>query len=394
MAINKNIILTQLDSAFDLFVNDSAEALELLQLIDAVNSISPWKEREFANYYDSIAALPLDSNLEGMTAIIQSFGMNNGLYLNTGSDWELLINLDSDRKAFPGDDFAFTSGGASGSRLTTIDRYPFASEGTATTIGNLAVARNFVAGNSSQSDGFVAGGSPGRLSIEKFSFAASADGAIVGDLSKTITQQAASSSEHYGYLTSRSNLPVGVGTGEIQKFRFSSETSGIHSADLATYTNQYGRAGHSSLTHGYSSGGYTPSYGYQHRVERFSFQTDNDAVHVGNLSVSRNYAAGISSEVAGFTSGGQINSQISIRNEIYKFPFASDAISSANIGTLGTARMNAAGVSSFTFGYTMGGSEPVVSNLVDKFPFANPFVSSLDVGDLSQSKSTHAGHQV
>jgi hypothetical protein len=394
MAINKNIILNHLDSAFDLFVNDSADALELLQLIDAVNSISPWQERSYTNYYDSIAALPLDSNLEGMTAVIQSYGMNNGLYLNTGSSWDLLLDFDYLRSAFPGDNYGFTSGGADGSRLSNIDKWSFASEGTATNHGDLTTARNNISGNSSQTDGYTAGGQPGITSIEKFSFVnATSDGTVVGDLSRNLYQTSASSNENNGYLTNRGVGPY-VTNAEIHKFIFSSQTSGAHSADLTTSAIQYGRAGHSSLTHGYASGGYSPTYGYSSTIERFAFQNDANAVDIGNLNEARNYATGISSEVEGYVTGGYLNSPIAnIRNEIFKFPFANDAVSSANIATLDTARYGAAGSSSLSNGYTMGGSEPVSSKLVDKFPFANPFVSALDVGDLYLAKAFHAGHQ-
>jgi len=394
MAINKNIIVNHLDSAFDLFVNDSADALELLQLIDAVNSISPWQERSYTNYYDSIAALPLDSNLEGMTAVIQSYGMNNGLYLNTGSSWDLLLDFDYVRSAFPGDNYGFTSGGADGSRLSNIDKWPFASEGTAVNHGDLTTARNNISGNSSQTDGYTAGGQPGIISIEKFSFVnATSDGTVVGDLSRNLYQTSASSNENNGYLTNRGVGPY-LTNAEIHKFIFSSETRGVHSADLSSTAVQYGRAGHSSLTHGYASGGYSPTYGYSSTIERFAFENDANAVDIGNLNESRNYATGISSEIDGYTTGGYINSPItSIRNEIFKFPFANDTVSSANIATLDTARYGAAGSSSLSNGYTMGGSEPVSSKLVDKFPFANPFVSALDVGDLFLSRAFHAGHQ-
>lgn len=393
MAINKNIILNHLDSAFDLFVDDSADALELLQLIDAVNSISPWQERSYTNYYDSIAALPLDSNLEGMTAIIQSYGMNNGLYLNTGGTWDLLLDFDYARSAFPGDNSGYTSGGADTSQLSNIDKWPFASEGTAANHGDLTTARNNVSGNSSQTDGYTAGGQPALTSIEKFSFTNVTGGSVVGDLARNLYQTSASSNENNGYLTNRGVGPYTT-EAEVHRFVFSSETSGAHTADLTTSAYQYGRAGHSSLTHGYSSGGYSPAFGYSHTIERFAFENDANGVDIGNLVGARLYATGISSEIDGYTAGGQVNNPISSnRNEIYKFPFANDTVSSSQIGTLDTARIGAAGSSSLSNGYTMGGSEPVSSKLVDKFPFANPFVSALDVGDLYVARAFHAGHQ-
>lgn len=394
MAINKNIILNHLDSAFDSFARDSSDALELLQLIDAVKSISPWQDRGSIKLYDSIGGLPLDSNLEGMTAVIQSFGSNNGLYLNTGATWELLLDFDSDRPVFPGTTFGFTSGGNDGAnRITNIDKFSFSTEGTATDHGDLNTARNNIAGNSSKSDGYVAGGNPGLTSIEKFSFSGTAvSSTLVGDISKNIYSQGAASTEYHGYLSSLGDGPIST-FGHLEKFRFSSDVTGIHSADLAVNASYYARTGHSSSSHGYFSGGYY--VGYRTNIERFPFSNDNNSVLVGNISPARAYAAGQSSLTHGYTSGGITLSPISPRrNEIDKWSFANDTTSSSNVGTLDTARSSSAGVSSTTNGYTMGGSEPIVSRLVDKFPYANPFVSAIDVGDLFIAKSTHAGHQV
>ena len=65
-----------------------------------------------------------------------------------------------------------------------IDRWSFSSDGDATDVGNLTVARHSQAGSSSTTYGYCAGGSGPSNVIDKWAFAsATVNASDVGDLS-------------------------------------------------------------------------------------------------------------------------------------------------------------------------------------------------------------------
>ena len=91
-------------------------------------------------------------------------------------------------------DHGYTSGGFAptlpgSSYSNVIDKFPFAADGNATDVGDLTAARNAMAGSSSGSSGYNAGGSePTNVNvIEKFSFAVDGNSSDVADL--TVSQR-------------------------------------------------------------------------------------------------------------------------------------------------------------------------------------------------------------
>jgi hypothetical protein len=69
--------------------------------------------------------------------------------------------------------------------ISTIDKFPFATDANATDVGDLTQARNVPAGQSSTSSGYVSGGNLGPLNtIDKFPFATDANATDVGDLTQ------------------------------------------------------------------------------------------------------------------------------------------------------------------------------------------------------------------
>ena len=140
---------------------------------------------------------------------------------------------------------------------------------------------------------------------------------------------------------------------------------------------------------GYSSGGYRPTA--SDVIEKFPFASDGPSTDVGNLTLARGGAAGQSSTVSGYTSGGGYP----YVNPIDKFPFASDS-NATDVGDLTIARGAPAGQSSTVSGYSSGGrpSHPSgVTNRIDKFPFASD-TNATDVGNLTAGITTAAGQQV
>ena len=70
-----------------------------------------------------------------------------------------------------------------------IDKFPFASDGNATDVGDLVGPRNNMAGQSSADNGYASGGRDGSNTdmIQKFPFASDNNAADVGDLTQVRT---------------------------------------------------------------------------------------------------------------------------------------------------------------------------------------------------------------
>jgi len=77
----------------------------------------------------------------------------------------------------------YTSGGHRPS-LTTIDKFPFASDSNATDVGDITVARFSMAGQSSTASGYTSGGYETINIIDKFPFASDGNATDVGDLTQ------------------------------------------------------------------------------------------------------------------------------------------------------------------------------------------------------------------
>jgi hypothetical protein len=195
-----------------------------------------------------------------------------------------------------------------------------------------------------------------------------------------------------GY-TSGGRLPADVSLNTIDKFPFAADGNATDVGDLTLITRD--TAGQSSTTHGYTSGGYNGTTGYD-VIAKFSFVADANATDVGNLTQGRYVATGQSSSESGYTSGGLANIDI-----IDKFPFVADT-NATDVGNLTVGRKALSGQNSKTHGYNSGGltGNPTVNggmeNTIDKFPFATDG-NATDVGDLTiytgalagQSSTTH-----
>jgi hypothetical protein len=281
------------------------------------------------------------------------------------------------------------------------DRYPFASDTDAVSIGNaLITTRELSAAASSTTHGYVAGGSVVaptiRNQIEKFTFAASTTSSDVGDLDSTKRGASGSQSATHGYFSGGSNTsPVTAPSmsNVIQKVPFSTDENASDVGDLTQA--RFGiNGGQSSETHGYASGGRVspPNFGNT-TIDKFPFSTDANATDVGDVLFT-SMVAGQSSVDNGYLAGGYGDPSPAgetYRNAIQKFPFATDA-NATDVGDLTQGRYGAAGSSSATNGYSMGGWLPGVSNVIDKFPFSTD-TNATDVGNLAQSRYGGGGAQ-
>ena len=294
---------------------------------------------------------------------------------------------------FQGSVSGYTSGGFSDPQTyrNTIDKFAFATDGNATDVGDLTLARASVAGQSSTESGYTSGGSnPSQPTaaqniIDKFPFAADGNATDVGDLTSVRQRFAGQSSAVSGYSSG------GITPGSynvIDKFPFSADANATDVGDLTQA--RYDLTGQSSTVSGYSSGGYANT-----TIDKFPFAADTNATDVGDLTVARRFTAGQSSAESGYNSGGDAPPFTAV-NSIDKFPFATDA-NATDVGDLTQARMNTTGQSSTESGYSSGGkttpSDSSMVNTIDKFPFAAD-ANATDVGDLTQTRYDSAGQQV
>ena len=149
---------------------------------------------------------------------------------------------------------AYTSGGYENAPTPTfspngpfsnkVQKWPFASDGNATDVGDLTVARAWLAGTSSGDNGYAMGGrdpssptggpSGSTNVIDKFAFASDGNATDVGDLIASLQQNGGISSRTHGYLITATGSPgEGVNSQAITKMGFASESHANTPASLA-----------------------------------------------------------------------------------------------------------------------------------------------------------------
>jgi len=312
-----------------------------------------------------------------------------------------------DTRNFLGESFGYVAAGADESVtcIDTIQRFPLASDSTASDVGELSVVREGSAGVSSTEAGYSV-----SLDVHKFIFSNETQAKDVGELCDSLYRMAGHSSisNAKGFTSGgndRSSPGSGWGTSTccdtIHSFPFTSDTTATDVGELSGARNA--PVGHSSPTHGYAAGGgacssgggvyFTTNYDI---IDKFSFSSVGTATDIGELTCERSHGSGQSSLEHGYTSGGNY----SIRSTIYynmidKFPFASDT-NAADVGDTITNISCTSGQSSTVSGYITGGrcNNPVTAgDTIQKFPFAAD-VNSSDVAELAENNRAGSGHQV
>jgi hypothetical protein len=376
------IIQRKIDAA------DSTSATQdLLYLLSAVRQ----GDGSSLELYDSTGAFPDLTDSAADTEMIGYKLDSDRLYFNVGV-WKgkTLPPPPPVPYSFQGSNFGYTSGGGPAAS-NVIDKFSFTSDGNASDVGDLTVARYQPSGQSSSASGYSSGGYGPVASnvIDKFSFPSDGNATDVGDLATARQYLTGQSSSENGYAS-------GGGTPTysniIEKFPFATDANATDVGDLTA--TKGGPSGQSSTVSGYTSGGTVSPY--SDIIDKFPFATDANASDVGNLTVARDYLAGQSSSENGYSSGGRnpaAGSPGSTLNIIDKFPFASDA-NASDVGDLTRATDGPIGQSSTVSGYTSAGSilGGARTNTIDKFPFASD-ANATDVGDLTEVKEYAAGQQ-
>ena len=325
----------------------------------------------------------------------------NRANVSAGGNVSWFVPLLDGASTFQGSVSGYTSGGTPGP-LNTIDKFPFATDTNATDVGDLSVSTSFASGQSStthgyHSAGFVSPAFPGSsISIQKFSFSNDGNATSIGNLIRLLGFRyfnTGHSSQTNGYVSGGTSAPPGTTINNIDKFPFAIDSNAIYVGNLSSV--RYGVTGQSSTTHGYSCGGYNSAPTKEtNTIDKFPFSSDTNATDIGDLSQARNYSSGQSSTTHGYNSGGAKDSPpTAIYNTIDKFPFASDS-NATDVGDLSTTSKNSTGQSSTTSGYSSGVYSPPSpsANIIEKFPFSSDTNAS-DIADLTQARHGSTGQQ-
>lgn len=304
-----------------------------------------------------------------------------------------------------GTNYTFAIGGSEPSTpvyYTDIDRFPFAADNPAVSVGAMSATIRSGAGNQSQINGYHSGGdgTPGAYvitsAIQKFAFSSPVSVSGVGNLTAVRYRIAGASSATAGYCMGgivsvpSNSLSVSV----IDKFPFVAEYFCTFSGDL-TANMAGGSGGVSSTEAGYATGGINPNLSSSYAIiQKFKFANDGDTIHVGDLTTARGLTSSASSPVAGYTMGGLLSPTLRYK-VIDKFPYTNEGLATT-VGDLSNYVSGASGSSSTTNGYLLGGlkgtgvsgAPPIVTiSSVDKFPFASD-TNATYVLDLARAKTT------
>lgn len=175
--------------------------------------------------------------------------------------------------------YGYVCGGSQidGSR---IEKVSFTTDGGATDVGSLVIARSYMMGSSSSEYGYNSGSldpvvNTGKI-IDKFSFVSGGNAFTSGYLTEAMLWGAGLSSATYGYAAGN--------TRNIDKFPFAGEANGKVIGDLFSTLDgnlfQY-PSGHSSTEYGYVTGGLKPTR--VDNIEKFWFVSETVGTQVGNL---------------------------------------------------------------------------------------------------------------
>jgi hypothetical protein len=296
-----------------------------------------------------------------------------------------------------GNVYGFTSTGANGpTYLSSIDRFPFTTDGDATTSGVATITGGTYAasGNSSRDSGFITGGvrtGAFTLRIERFSFTAPVTSTNTGNLSGSARGiMAGGSSSVNGYTSSGWYSPGP--SNRIDKFPFSTASNATNIGTLAVSTAATG--GISGPINGYVVGGFSGPTTIVSQIQKYSFSTDTNAATVAQMDtpIAGSGYSGVQSGINGYFAGSTPPITPGIALYIYKFPFASDT-TGANIGNLVAAAPEMAGSSSQVSGYMTGYTNPTGTGRgIQKFPFSTDS-NATSVGSLTVRRERAAGHQ-
>ena len=242
--------------------------------------------------------------------------------------------------------------------------------------------------------GYAAGGTPATNGIQRFAFASGTqDAGDIGDMTGTRTNGAAWSSLTHGF--SAGGYKGGPATDSMEKFSFAATSTSTDIGNL-TETRTFPIGYHDAakavgyITCGGLVGGLTATQ------EKYSFDGGGNTSLTNSLTVARSACAATQTATSGYTIGGHILNTTP-QNIIEKTSFASDTVSTYS-GTLSNASGTSIvvrhpnAVASLTHFYVCGGYANAIAHKDDiwKFSFASEG-SGTDIANLTTVDRTNAG---
>ena len=268
-----------------------------------------------------------------------------------------------------------------------IQKYSFSSNTGGNDLGNLTRVSYIVAGCSSDTYGYQAGGL-NVSTIDKFQFATLNNASSHGSLTAVRHSVCATNNGTHGFAAGGQSFQA-----SIEKYAFASNTTAAAHGNLTEASNA--RMGCSSETHGFAGGGYNNGLSptFRTTIDKFAFASNTTAAGHGNLATLRSNGSATSSTTDGYMASGANNGGDQL--VIEKVSFASNTTAS-NHGNLTNARDGLASSSEMYNGYSAGGQKNsgpgnAANNVIDKFVYAST-TTAVDHGDLAQGSFAASGH--
>ena len=200
-------------------------------------------------------------------------------------------SYDSTRAYVSGGRFQGVVGGPPAGHINhkNIQTFLFANNSSNTNHGDLTVINNHSGSCSSKTHGYVCGGTITNGGIDKFAFASSGGSRMPGDLNGGVAtirfsfSSSGHSSDTRGYLAGGD-----AQNSTIDSFSYASDSAaGTGNGNLVV--GVYTQAGSTSTTHGFLAGRDTSN---QNIIQKFSFDNNNYANDIGDLTTSYSYGTG------------------------------------------------------------------------------------------------------
>ena len=367
--------------------DSSGNTTELLRRVQAYNSLNNIGVLQYKSYRD----LPdVDSSNIGQLAYVNgseddSFGtfffakLPSDGHIQLHSGWQKIIlnaNVSDNFTDIVSDPIAGYHFSVATPVAIQVDKFPFVSEASVSSVGDLTTIRaQDGSTHESKTHAYYSGGGPsgGTVTVDKFSFFSPVTFTTAADLASAVQDHAGSSSSTHGYTVGGKQGPGAANNVNIiQKFPFSSDTTGTDVGDLTVSISQL--TGIKSISKGYASGGENTSNISINVIQSHPYQADTNATDVGDMTVSRYRLGSAFSDTHGYNTGGETSpTPIITYNVIDKFPFASDA-NATDVGDLVYTTKGDNGASSSTHGYAIGGQlvgTGLDDQTIQKFSFAS-----------------------
>jgi len=276
------------------------------------------------------------------------------------------------------------AGGSTGSAITAIDSFQINTGGTASSFGDLSVARQFGHGLGSATRAVAAGGHTGSNSdvIDFVAFSSGGTASDFGNLTEARRVPAALSNSTRGCIAGGyTNEAVNI----IDYITIASEGNASDFGDLNTSTSQATAV--ASTTRGVIGGGgnQSPTINV---IQYITIGSTGNASDFGDLTVARQTSAGgASNATRGLFAGKGAN----LGNNIDYITIANTG-DATDFGDLSASRMYPAGMASSTIAVWGGGdandgSGTNLQNLIDKVTIGSTGNAS-DYGDLTAAKQS------